>query len=209
MSVLSGYWGAEAQKEGSQKASDAQVKSTKISTDAMMKMFGISREDTRLQRELFSEYAMPEWQKMFEGGLDSSVDLDLENDKVFQANRDQTERSLNRRAASTGKYSSSDADNAIARNMGNLTTDAYNRRRAEDSTSYGKLLDASKIGSGAAQSAGQNAMNTGQIVSQNALASGNAQAQNYLAQGQATSNYMNQVGQTGQNLWLAWMMNQE
>jgi hypothetical protein len=208
MSVVSGYLGAKAQKSSAKDAASAQVESTKLSNKAMMKMFNQSRDDTAGQRKLFDQYAMPEWQKMFgrEGGLKPDIDMNMDNDAIFQATRDESEKSLNRRQGAAGKFSSSDAENAITRNMSGLLTDSYNRQMTENQTGYNRLLDATKIGSGAAAQAGQNAIATGQGISQNALAAGNAMAQSSLAQGQATSNYMNTVGQTGQNAYLMWLM---
>lgn len=172
----------------------------------MMDMFNKSRADTANQRKLFDQFAYPEWQKMFGQGLGPNINLDLENDPIYQATRDESMKALNRRAAATGKFSSSDADNAVTRNMAGLLSDAYGRKLTENQIGYNRLLDASKIGSGAAMTAGQNAMVTGQNISQNAIQAGNALAQNQLAQGQATANQWNNAGQTANNIWLTYML---
>ncbi len=206
MSAISGYFAGEAQKEGSSKAANAQVESTRISTQAMMDMYNQSREDTAGQRRMFKQ-AAPMWDKMFgQDGFKPDINLDLENDKIFQATRDESMKALNRRAAATGKFSSSDADNAVTRNMSSLLGDAYNRQMAADQIGYNRLLDATKIGSGAAASAGQNALATGQAISQNTLMGGNAMAQNHLSQGQATANQYNSVGQGASDAYMMWLL---
>jgi hypothetical protein len=206
MSAVSGYFGAEAQKDSAKDAAKAQKSATKDTNKMMMNMFNISRDDTAGQRSLFDDYAMPEWQKMFENGLKPDIDMNMDNDEIFQATRAESEKSLNRRQGAIGKYSSSDADSAITRNMSGLLTDSYNRQMTENQTGYNRLLDASKIGSGAAAQAGQNAIATGGNIGSNMMAAGNAQAQSALAQGQAQANWMNTIGQTGQNAYMMWKL---
>jgi len=205
MSVISGIYGAKKQAKSAEKAADAQVESTKISTQAMLKMYNQSREDTAGQRSMFNR-AGPMWNKMFREGMQPNIDLDLENDKIFQATRDESMKALNRRAASTGKFTSSDADNAITRNMSALLSDSYNRQLTENQIGYNRLLDATKIGSGAAQSAGNNAMVTGQGIAQNNLMAGNAMAQNYLAQGQAQANAANSVSKGATDAYMMYLL---
>jgi hypothetical protein len=206
MSVISGIYGAKKQKEAAGKAADSQVESTRISTQAMMDMYNQSREDTAGQREMFNK-ATPMWDKMFQSGnMGPNINLDLENDQIYQATRDETMKALNRRAAATGKYSSSDADNAITRNMSALLSDSYNRKLTENQIGYNRLLDATKIGAGAAASAGNNALATGQSVAGLNLQAGNAMAQNYLAQGQASANAANSVGQGATNAYMMWLL---
>jgi len=162
--------------------------------------------------------------------LRSNVNIDMENDPIFQAQREEMLKQLNRRYASTGQYASSDADNAVVRNMLPFMQDAYsrnidtlNRENQNALTSYGlgyqrqgdiygrdtsrlmdlynlqsnmgdrqygRVLDMAKIGAGAAQTAGQNAMATGQGI-----------ASTYQNQGNTLANIASVNGQNQANMW--------
>ena len=54
--------------------------------------------------------------------------LNIENDPIYQAQKNEMMQTLNRRAASQGKFNSSDADNAIVRNLSPLMQDSYGRQ---------------------------------------------------------------------------------
>jgi hypothetical protein len=67
--------------------------------------------------------------------------------------------------------------------------DLYNMQSNMGDRQYGRVLDMAKIGSGAAQTAGQNAMATGQGV-----------ASTYMNQGNTLANLANQQGQNSANM---------
>lgn len=80
--------------------------------------------------------------------LQSDFQLDYENDPLFIQQRDQMMKQLNRRMASTGGYASSDADNAMIRNLLPFMQDSYgrgidqmNRRNQNALTTYGLDMD--------------------------------------------------------------------
>lgn len=80
--------------------------------------------------------------------LQSSYNLDLQNDPVYQQQREEMMRQLNRRMAAQGGYASSDADNAMLRNLLPFMQDSYgrgvdtmNRSNANALTGYGLNLD--------------------------------------------------------------------
>lgn len=163
-------------------------------------------------------------------GLESDVPLNLDEDQIYQLQRDEMMKQLNRRYAAGGQYASSDADNAVTRNLLPYMQDAYsrnldtvNRRNQNALTSYGlgyqrqgdiygrdrsqlmdlynlqsnmgdrqygRVLDMAKIGAGAAQTAGQNAMATGQGL-----------ASTYMNQGNTLANIAQQRGQDQANMW--------
>jgi len=85
-----------------------------------------------------------------------------------------------------------------SRQSGNIF-DRYNMATRADDSQYGRLLDMAKIGSGAAHTAGQNAMSLGQGLASNQLYAGNAAAQGHLASGQANAQMWNQMGNIPMN----------
>lgn len=75
-------------------------------------------------------------------------------------------------------------------------TDLYNLTKDIGTTNYQKILDAIKIGSGAAGSAGSGAIATGQGLANTYGQLGNSLAQTQIAKGQATSDLWSGIGST-------------
>lgn len=80
--------------------------------------------------------------------LQSQYNLDLANDPIYQQQQQEMMRQLNRRMASQGSYASSDADNAMIRNLLPFMQDSYgrgvdtmNRANQNALTSYGLNMD--------------------------------------------------------------------
>jgi hypothetical protein len=162
-------------------------------------------------------------------GLQSQVNIDLENDPIYKLQAEEMTKQLNRRYGAQGRFASSGAEDAMSRNLlpfmqdsysrnldtmnrenqNALTTyglgyqqqgdtygrnssrlmDLYNMQSNMGDRQYGRVLDMAKIGSGAAQTAGQNAMATGQGI-----------ASTYMNQGNTLANLANQQGQNSANM---------
>ena len=209
MSAVSGTIGAIMGKKGSDRAADAQEYSADRMADITWDMYQQSRDDTQGQRDLFD---------FFEGDFKRYARTpdyapDLENDPIYRQQKQDALKTINERMAAEGKYNSSDADNAIVRNLLPFMQDARTRKMQEDQIGYGRVLDAMKIGSGAATAAGQNAMIAGSNMSDAYRYGGDAAAQGHLA----GANYMTQaagmMGDTnayiGSNLLSNWMGSQQ
>jgi hypothetical protein len=84
--------------------------------------------------------------------------------------------------------------------------DLYNMAIKKGQLDYGKLLDAIKIGQGAAGSAGAASQNMGNQLSSVYGNVGNAQASNALLQGNNMSNLMGGISSGAQNLGLLYGM---
>jgi hypothetical protein len=146
-------------------------------------------------------------------GIETDVNWNLQNDPIYRQQQEEMQRQLNRRYAGMGRGASSDADNAMVRNMGGLMTDSYNRalsdlarRNSANDTYWQRNLSNAQIGSGAAQAAGQNAM---QMGAQNAAAygqQGSALAQIYGDQGANQQNFWNNMGAMGQGAMNNYML---
>lgn len=63
--------------------------------------------------------------------LQDSVAFDFENDPVYQAQKEQMMRNMNRGLAASGQLNSSAADDALMRNMGTLMGQSYDRSVAD------------------------------------------------------------------------------
>lgn len=75
-------------------------------------------------------------------------------------------------------------------------TDLYNISRETEGSNYNKILDAIKIGQGAASATGQGAQTTGQGLANTYGQLGNALANTQLAKGQAQSDLWGNIGNT-------------
>jgi len=93
----------------------------------------------------------------------------------------------NRAADLSRKLTSEDFNNERAYRLSQLT-DTYKAKLSDNSTRYGRLLDAVKIGQGAAASTGQAEQNMGNQVGQATMAAGNAKAAYYAGIPNAVSN---------------------
>lgn len=101
------------------------------------------------------------------------------NSEVYQQQKGQLDRSMERRLAATGRANSTYANDTMARAYGDLATKEYNNQYARWQDQYNRTLDPIKIGQGAAHSTGQAAQNYGQVYAQGQ----NALANNYIQQG--------------------------
>lgn len=189
---------ASKQANAMQDATAMQVAENRRQFDKMLEL-------TEGQRALFDPAASRlKYYAMGGGGLTPELDWSLEDDPIYQTQRDEMMRVLNRRYAGMGRGASSDADNAIARSMGGLMTDSYNRALSDlareneiNQLMYGRNLDLAQIGAGAAGAAGQNAMQLGALNSAAYGQQGSALADIYGQQGANQQNFWNNMGAMG------------
>lgn len=160
--VIQGGLGALGSYLGGQEMADASDKSA----DVLWKMYNTNRADMAPLLSLLGTYAPQFADVASKGGADYT------NDPIYQADKAEMIRTLNRGQASKGTLRSSDTDNAMTRNLSTLMNNAYARK-------YGGLLDLLKLGSGAASSAGASAANTGNALANVYGNAGNAQANMY------------------------------
>lgn len=106
----------------------------------MPQLANMGRNPAQDQIDAISMYGTPQ--------LQSSVDFNLEADPIYQQQREQMMKALNRRMASQGGYASSDADNALIRNLLPFMQDSYgrgldtlNRSNQNALTQYGLGMD--------------------------------------------------------------------
>lgn len=194
--IISSLIGAGGSYMGGQATKDAADKSA----DILWQMYNQSRQDTSGQRALFDQIAPQLKQQATNPNypaiptLQNKVNTDYQNDPIYQQQKEEILRTLNRRMASSGQFNSSSADDAIMRNLSSLMQDSYSRNLDElnrtnqnalqtyglgydqNNNLYGRSLDLAKIGAGAAGAAGQNALSTGNALSNNQLYSGQNQA---------------------------------
>jgi len=97
-------------------------------------------QESLLQAPYDTTNILPAYSKAFENmwgympqtpDLVDDVDYDFDTDPYSQLKKDALMRSLNRRYAAGGKAYSSDADNAITRNMSDLWESGYARKAAD------------------------------------------------------------------------------
>jgi hypothetical protein len=194
--LLGGIFGQKASDSASKRQANAMAESTRMQVEENRRQFDKMLELTQPQRDMFGP-AGQYLQQNAGRGIETDVNWNLQNDPIYRQQQEEMQRQLNRRYASMGSGSSSDADNAMVRNMGGLMTDSYNRalsdlarRNSANDTYWQRNLSNAQIGSGAAQAAGQNAM---QMGAQNAAA--------YGQQGTALANIYGQQGANQQNFW--------
>ena len=188
------YFGGQAQANASDKASDT-----------LWNMYQQSRADSASQRALLDQ-SLPFMQDRTYNAqsymptiptLQNEVSVDYANDPIYQAQQNELLRTLNRRYASQGRNMSSSADDAVLRGQVPLMQDSYSRnldtlnRTNQNALStyglgyqqqgdiYGRGLDLTKIGAGAAAQAGQNALSSGNAMATNQTAAGNNTANMY------------------------------
>lgn len=157
--LIQGGLGALGSYLGGQEMSDAADKSA----DVLWRMYNQNRSDMSPLLSLLGTYAPQFAEVASKGGADYT------NDPIYQADKEEMIRTLNRGQSSKGSLRSSDTDNAMTRNLSTLMNNAYARK-------YGGLLDLLKLGSGAASSAGASAANTGNALANVYGQAGNAQA---------------------------------
>lgn len=188
------YFGGQAQADASDKASDT-----------LWNMYQQSRADSASQRALLDQ-SLPFMQDRTYNAqsymptiptLQNEVNVDYANDPIYQAQQNELLRTLNRRYASQGRNMSSSADDALLRGQVPLMQDSYSRnldtlnRTNQNALStyglgyqqqgdiYGRGLDLTKIGAGAAAQAGQNALSSGNALAANQIGAGNNTANMY------------------------------
>lgn len=181
ISALIGAGGSYMGGQATQEASDD-------ATKALLQMYYQSRADTAGQRALFDQIAPQLTQQATNPNfptiptLQNQVNVDYENDPIYQQQKNEIMTTLNRRMASQGRFNSSAADDSILRNLSPLMQDSYSRNLDtlnrtnqnalqtyglgydQGNNLYGRSLDLAKIGAGAASSAGQNALSTGNAL---------------------------------------------
>lgn len=157
--VIQGGLGALGSYLGGQEMSDAADKSA----DVLWRMYNQNRSDMSPLLGLLGTYAPQFADVASKGGADYT------NDPIYQADKAEMIRTLNRGQSSKGSLRSSDTDNAMTRNLSTLMNNAYQRK-------YGGLLDLLKLGSGAASSAGSYGANTGNALATVYGNAGNNQA---------------------------------
>jgi hypothetical protein len=97
-----------------------------MQVDENRRQFDKMLELTQPQRDMFG----PAGQYLQDNagqGIETDVNWNLQNDPIYRQQQEEMQRQLNRRYAGMGRGASSDADNAMVRNMGGLMTDSYNR----------------------------------------------------------------------------------
>jgi hypothetical protein len=211
-SLLGGIMGNNASNKASSRQANAMQQSTAAQVAENRRQFDKMLELTQPQRDMFG----PAGQYLQDNagrGIQTEVNWNLQSDPIYQQQQEEMQRQLNRRYAGMGRGASSDADNAMVRNMGGLMTDSYNRalsdlarRNSANDTYWQRNLSNAQIGSGAAQAAGQNAM---QMGAQNAAAygqQGSALAQIYGDQGANQQNFWNNMGAMGQGAMNNYML---
>jgi hypothetical protein len=210
--LLGGILGNNASNSASRRQANAMEQSTAMQVAENKRQFDKMLELTQPQRDMFG----PAGQYLQDNagqGIETDVNWNLQNDPIYRQQQEEMQRQLNRRYAGMGRGASSDADNAMVRNMGGLMTDSYNRalsdlarRNSANDTYWQRNLSNAQIGSGAAQAAGQNAM---QMGAQNAAAygqQGSALAQIYGDQGANQQNFWNNMGAMGQGAMNNYML---
>jgi hypothetical protein len=210
--LLGGIFGQKASDNASSRQANAMQASTKMQVDENRRQFDKMLELTAPQRRMFGP-AGQYLQDNAARGIETDVNWNLQNDPIYRQQQEEMQRQLNRRYAGMGRGASSDADNAMVRNMGGLMTDSYNRalsdlarRNSANDTYWQRNMSNAQIGSGAAQAAGQNAM---QMGAQNAAAygqQGSALAQIYGDQGANQQNFWNNMGAMGQGAMNNYML---
>jgi len=160
--VIQGGLGALGSWLGGQEQAEAADKSA----DVLWKMYNTNRADMAPLLSLLGTYAPQFADVASKGGFDYT------SDPIYQADKAEMIRALNRGQASKGLLRSSDTDNAMTRNLSTLMNNAYARK-------YGGLLDLLKLGSGAASSAGTYGANTGNALAGVYSNAGNNQANMY------------------------------
>jgi hypothetical protein len=201
--LLGGILGNKASDSASRRQANAMEQSTAMQVAENKRQFDKMLELTQPQRDMFGP-AGQYLQQNAGQGIETNVNWNLQNDPIYRQQQEEMQRQLNRRYAGMGRGSSSDADNAMVRNMGGLMTDSYNRalsdlarRNSANDTYWQRNLSNAQIGSGAAQAAGQNAM---QMGAQNAAAygqQGTALAQYLRGSGRKPAKFLEQHGRNG------------
>ena len=166
--ILNSGWGNLIQGGlgalGSWMGGEAQADAADKSADVLWKMYNTNRADMSPLLSLLGIYA-PQFADVASG----KAPMDYTNDPIYQADKAEMIRTLNRGQSSKGSLKSSDTDNALTRNLSTLMNSAYQRK-------YGGLLDLLKLGSGAASSAGAYGANTGNALAGVYSNAGNNQA---------------------------------
>lgn len=149
--LAGGYMSSQAAGKAAGQAADATKAAAKALADTQRYMFDKSMRLTAPQREMF-DFAAPYLKEGLGsaqaslGGyvdqynaldpragtpdmpvLQDRVNWDMENDPIFQMQKADMLKTLNRRYATMGRGASSDADNAVVNNMAGLATDSYGR----------------------------------------------------------------------------------
>jgi hypothetical protein len=124
--LLGGIFGQKASDNASSRQANAMQQSTAMQVAENRRQFDKMLELTAPQRQMFGP-AGRYLQDNAAQGIETDVNWNLQNDPIYQQQQEEMQRQFNRRYAGMGRGASSDADNAMVRNMGGLMTDSYNR----------------------------------------------------------------------------------
>jgi len=216
-SLLSG----EVQRKSASQASDAAALATKYGVDAQTEMFNKSIEQFKPFYEAGKRGVnkLEQAKTGAQAPILPSTEIPFvfdPNDKMYKIQQEEGERSINRALAARGMYNSRPGINALAdfnrkliaeetgRQYGRAVDkygrdytsaiDKFNIENKIAGQEYGKYLDLAKIGTGAAGSMGQSALQTGQGVASQYQSLGNTQANALYRGGQAQAGMWQDVG---------------
>lgn len=175
---------------GSSKGASASAEAAKMAALAQFYATNVSKRIYEEQRDMFRPYyevgtgALPEYQKMLSG------DYEMTESPAAKYQREQATKAMNRAMASRGMSGSGNAINRLTELNSSIAAQDWNNQ-------YNRLIDAIKIGQGAAGSAGQ----AGSAYANNVGNAMNSLSNIYQNQGNTLSSiYTNMGNQFNQNM---------
>lgn len=212
---------ANAQRSAANKATDAASAATMYGVDAQMEQFNKAMEQFKPFWEAGVE-GLKQLQRTRPGASEpqlpsTTIDFKFDpDDELYKIQQEEGEEAINRALAARNMYNSRPGINALSdfnrkliaeetQNQYGRAVDKYNRdytsaidtfniRNKLAGQEYGKWLDLTKIGAGAAQSAGAASIQTGQGVASSYNQLANTQFQGNMAAGQAQANLWQDIG---------------
>ena len=215
------YLAAKSQGKAAERAANAQAAASQQGIDTQLEMYYQSKTDY-LPFYKAGVNALTGLQKTPSGAKaptlpSTTIDFTFDpNDQMYKIRQEEGEEAINRALVARGLYGSRPGINALTDFNTKLIADEVSQQygRAVDKygrdyttaidefnienklvgQEYGKYLDLTKLGAGAAQSMGQSAIQTGQGVATQYGQIGNALAQGQLGEGQAQAGMWQDIG---------------
>ena len=220
--IGSSFLSSRSQSKAAESAANAAASATKKGINAQLKMYEQTREDYKPFYEA-GKTALTTFEGLPAGAIKAptlpSADIPFEfdpEDKMYKIQQEEGEKAINRALVARGLYGSRAGVNVLTdfnrKLIGDEVEKQYGRRvdkYGREYTSaidiynienqiaqgkYGKYLDLTKLGTGAAIGMGGAAMQTGGQISSSYSNLGNVLARTELAKGQAQAGMWQDIG---------------
>lgn len=208
MSIVGDLIGADANRSASNKAADAQVRSTQLATDESRRQYDLYRQDQAPYRE--AGYAGIDQLKLLLGlGGDPKdanfgaltrqfTGANLQSDPGYQFGLQQGTNAIESSASARGGLFSGATQKALAKYgqdyAGTKFGEAFDRNRTYQTDLFNRLSGLSGTGQQATQSTGAAGQHFADQFGNYNIQGGNARAANYLNQGNILSNLAGKAG---------------